>query len=215
MPKQGHFAKSARVKQLNNFKTRRHTGLGNTIKDDQLTDFLVVRYALTVKRRVAQPAQETVQRFLIEISNQLPAVNGDLTKLLPPLVSKLNSQVPWQFFEQLLANWDLLQKFLVKELPAVPLRQRLRITKQVSRAQLAAVVARELAVKGAAATLLKQPQAAPAVREGTARLLLMTIYHGGEVDWAKVKALLAPLPYQPAADLDSATRDWLRKLSQE
>lgn len=63
MPKQGHFAKSSRLKQLNNFKVKRPQVAGNEISGDQLTDFLVVRFALTAKKRVPAVAQETSQRF--------------------------------------------------------------------------------------------------------------------------------------------------------
>ena len=140
MPKQGQFAKSTRTKQLNSFKVKRRGG-GNTIPTDQLTDFLVVRFALTAKKRVAPAAQETVQRFLIELADRLVEANGNLVQLVPPLLAKLNSQVPWQFYAQVTANWDLLQRFLVKELPAVPLTQRLRVTAQLSTARLNQLVA--------------------------------------------------------------------------
>ncbi|MGM9892607.1 hypothetical protein [Limosilactobacillus sp.] len=215
MPKQGKFAKSTRRKQLNSFKVKRREGNGNTIANDQLTDFLLVRFALTAKRRVAVDAQETCQRFLIEVSEQLRTYQGDLSQIVPGLVIKLNAQVPWQFFQQLLANWPLLQKFLVKELPAVPLERRLRITKQVDTTTLAYLIAVQLATKGAAATFLNRPQVAAAIKKQTAQLLLASLYHDGQVDWTKVRALLAPLPYQPGTDLDGPTREWLLQLSQQ
>ncbi len=70
MPKQGHFAKSMRTKQINDFKVKRNA-TGATIDDEQLTDFLVVRFALTAKKRVQSEARETAQRFLIEICDSL------------------------------------------------------------------------------------------------------------------------------------------------
>ena len=76
LPKQGQFAKSSRIKQLNNFKVKRH-GQGSTISADQFTDYLLVRFALTTKKKVAKGAQETVQRFLIEIGDQLLENDGD------------------------------------------------------------------------------------------------------------------------------------------
>lgn len=214
MPKQGQFAKSTRTKQLNSFKVKRRGG-GNTIPTDQLTDFLVVRFALTAKKRVAPAAQETVQRFLIELADRLVEDNGNLVQLVPPLLTKLNSQVPWQFYAQVTANWDLLQRFLVKELPAVPLDQRLRVTAQLSTGQLNQLVAEQLAQKGAAATLLGQGPLPPAQTQLVAKQLLAALYRDGQVDWQQVRALLAPLPYQPAPDLDLPTRQWLTALAQE
>lgn len=214
MPKQGQFAKSTRTKQLNSFKVKRRGG-GNTIPTDQLTDFLVVRFALTAKKRVAPAAQETVQRFLIELADRLVEANGNLVKLVPPLLTKLNSQVPWQFYAQLTANWDLLQRFLVKELPAVPLAQRLRVTTQLSTGQLNQLVAEQLAQKGAAATLLGRGPLSPAQTQLVTKQLLAALYRDGQVDWQQVRALLAPLPYQPAPDLDLPTRQWLTALAQK
>ena len=214
MPKQGQFAKSTRTKQLNSFKVKRRGG-GNTIPTDQLTDFLVVRFALTAKKRVTPAAQETVPRFLIELADRLVEANGDLVQLVPPLLTKLNSQVPWQFYAQVTANWDLLQRFLVKELPAVPLDQRLRVTAQLSTGQLNQLVAEQLAQKGAAATLLGRGQLPPAQTQLVAKQLLAALYRDGQVDWQQVRALLAPLPYQPAPDLDLPTRQWLTALAQQ
>lgn len=214
MPKQGQFAKSTRTKQLNSFKVKRRGG-DNTIPTDQLTDFLVVRFALTAKKRVAPTAQETVQRFLIELADRLVEDNGNLVQLVPPLLTKLNSQVPWQFYAQVTANWDLLQRFLVKELPAVPLAQRLRVTTQLSTGQLNQLVAEQLAQKGAAATLLGRGPLPPAQTQLVAKQLLAALYRDGQVDWQQVRALLAPLPYQPAADLDLPTRQWLTALAQQ
>lgn len=214
MPKQGQFAKSTRTKQLNSFKVKRRGG-DNTIPTDQLTDFLVVRFALTAKKRVAPTAQETVQRFLIELADRLVEDNGNLVQLVPPLLTKLNSQVPWQFYAQVTANWDLLQRFLVKELLAVPLAQRLRVTTQLSTGQLNQLVAEQLAQKGAAATLLGRGPLPPAQTQLVAKQLLAALYRDGQVDWQQVRALLAPLPYQPAADLDLPTRQWLTALAQQ
>lgn len=215
MPKQGHFAKSSRLKQLNNFKVKRPQVAGNEISGDQLTDFLVVRFALTAKKRVPAVAQETNQRFLIEVSDQLTNHQGNLSLIVPAVIRKLNPQVPWQFFQQLLANWALLQRFLVKELPAVPLNPRLRITEQVAVDELAQLVAHQLAIKGAATTLLNRPQVTPALKQRTTQLLLATLYQGGQVNWTQVRALLAPLPYQPPVELDASTREWLLDLSRQ
>lgn len=212
MPKQGHFAKSSRVKQLNNFKVKRQQQ-GQIIANDQLTDFLVVRYALTFKKRVPVAAQETIQRLLIEISDQLVKDNGDLPKIVLPLLQKLNSRVPWQFLKQVVEEWADLQKFLQKEVPAVPLRERLRITQTLTVKTVKDETAKLLATKAAAITFLKQPQLAATMTEQTARLLLPTIYHDNKIDWSKVQALLQPFPFNIDESLDDGTKKWLVALS--
>lgn len=101
MPKQGQFAKSARLKQLNNFKVRSRQQ-GQTITAEQLPDFLLVRFNLTAKKRIPHAAQETAQRFLIEVLDQLVKVKGDLVSLIPELLNDINHRAPWQFYMQLL-----------------------------------------------------------------------------------------------------------------
>ncbi|HJA26747.1 MAG TPA: hypothetical protein H9720_00065 [Candidatus Limosilactobacillus intestinigallinarum] len=212
MPKQGQFAKSARLKRVNNFKVRRHAQ-GQRINDDQLTDFLLVRFNLTAKKRVPSTAQETVQRFLIEVSDQLIAANGDLATLVPDLLTDINHRAPWQFYCQLLPQWTLVQDFLKKELPAVPLASRRYVTSTVTTANLTQLVARLLAKKAAAITFLKRPNVPVAIQEQTARLLVASIYSAGAIDWAKVRGLLAPFPFTVDASLDAGTQEWLRQLA--
>lgn len=211
MPKQGQFAKSSRIKKLNSFKVKSHQQ-GQVIKNDQLTDFLIVRFALTVKKRIPQRAQETTQRFLIEIADQLEKENGDLQKIVLPLLQDINSRVPWQFFKQLDPQWEKLQKFLQKEVPAVPLSSRLRVTNLISEIEFSQQVAQLLATKAAAITFLKQPQLAATMTKQTTRLLLPTIYHDNRIDWEKVAALLAPFSFEIDDSLDEATKQWLTEL---
>ncbi|MFQ9705731.1 MAG: hypothetical protein ACLRX6_01355 [Limosilactobacillus pontis] len=212
MPKQGQFAKSARRKRVNNFKVRRHQQ-GQTIAGDQLTDFLLVRFGLTAKKRVPRAAQETVQRFLIEVSDQLVAASGDLATLVPDLLADINHRAPWQFYMQLLPQWTLLQDFLKKELPAVPLATRCYVTTTMTTAELTQQVAKLLAEKAAAITFLKQPDIPATMRKQTSQLLVASIYAGGVIDWDKVRALLAPFPFTVDTSLDAGTQEWLQTLA--
>ena len=213
MPKQGQFAKSARLKQLNNFKVRSRQR-GKTISADQFPDFLLVRFNLTAKKRIPHAAQETAQRFLIEVFDQLVAAQGDLASLVPDLLDDISHRAPWQFYMQLLPQWDLLQDFLKKELPAVPLAQRCYVTTTVTTADLTKVVAQLLAKKAAAITFLKRPNVPAAMQQQTAQLLYSSIYHDRTIDWAKVRALLSPFPFTIDSQLDEGTQQWLRALTQ-
>lgn len=213
MPKQGQFAKSARLKQLNNFKVRSHQQ-GQAITAEQLPDFLLVRFNLTAKKRIPHAAQETAQRFLIEVLDQLVKVKGDLASLVPELLDDINHRAPWQFYMQLLPQWDLLQDFLKKELPAVPLAKRCYVTTTVTSADLTKTVAQLLAKKAAAITFLKRPNVPAAMQQQTAQLLYGSIYHDGAIDWAKVRALLSPFPFTIDPQLDEGTRQWLQALNQ-
>lgn len=214
MPKQGHFAKSMRTKQINNFKVKRNV-TGATINDEQLTDFLVVRFALTAKKRVQSGAQETVQRFLIEICDSLQENDGDLQVIIPSLLVSLNARVPWQFYSEILEEWDLLQKFLQKELPAVPLEKRLRIKHPVTTQEMATLIARLLARKITAITFINQPGVDPNKKDQMVTMMLTTIYHDQTIEWDKVRLLMAPFKFEIVRDLDEETKDWLKKLAEK
>lgn len=211
MPKQGHFAKSTRTKQLNDFKVKRGA-TGGTIDDGQLTDFLVVRFALTAKKRVQPSSRETLQRFLIEICDTLQANDGDLNKIIPNLLISLNARVPWQFYPVILEEWDLLQGFLKKELPAVLLKKRLRIKQEISTQKLKDLIAELLAKKITAITFINQPETAENKKDQVMAMMLTTIYHDQTIEWAKVRLLLAPFDFKIAPELDEETKKWLQTL---
>lgn len=212
MPKQGQFAKSVRRKQLNNFKVKRRDRQ-NAIADNQLTDFLTVRFALTAKKRLPVTQRESAQRFLQEISAQLPSNDGQLDTIVKQLIDEINSRVPWQFFEQLSEFWPLLQKFLQKEVPAVPLKKQILIKSTVSQEQLQLWLANALANKIAMATLLGQGQVNLAKTKQLAKLLLPSLYQENVISWEKVKALLAPFPFDVEQAPDETTRQWLISLT--
>lgn len=212
MPKQGQFAKSSRIKRVNNFKVKQHRQ-GKIIHNEQLVDFLVVRYALTLKKRIAPNAQETVQRFLMEISTKLISNNGDLQAIIPLLLTSLSARVPWQFYRQVSLEWENLQVFLKKELPAVPLKQQLRITQTVSITDFNRLVANLLAHKVAAITLIKRSGQQSALQEQTAQLLFASLYQDSQVKWDQVAALLAPFDFPVPAELDAGSKKWLTELA--
>lgn len=70
MPKQGQFARQSRQSKLKATKQKLRRQK-QTITDQQMSDFLVVRYALTLRQRTAANSQETLQRFIQEIADHL------------------------------------------------------------------------------------------------------------------------------------------------
>ena len=81
---------------------------------------------------------------MIEIGDSLQENDGDLQTIIPNLLASLNARVPWQFYLEILGEWDLLQKFLQKELPAVPLEKRLRIKHPVTTQEMETLIAKLL-----------------------------------------------------------------------
>lgn len=211
MPKQGHFAKSTRLKQLNQFKVKKHES-GNTINNDQFIDYVLVRFALTTKKRLPTLVGETNQRFIMELCAELNPGNNDLGAIASRKLAELQSRVPWQFYQQVVTSWSLVQRFLQREIPAVPLAVPVRLSNPITEQQLYQLVAQLIARQTTATMFLNRP-VNEQVQQQTAERLLKVILIKGQIDWAKVAALWAPFPFTPADSLDEGTKQWLTQLA--
>ena len=211
MPKQGHFAKSTRLKQLNQFKVKKHAQ-GQAIDDQQFIDYVLVRFALTTKRKLSELAGETAQRLIMEICAELNPGNNDLSNIVSNKLAELQSRVPWQFYQQVLTNWEQVQHFLQREVPAVPLRARVLLSSPLSEQALEQLIAELIARQTTAAMFLNRP-VNEQIKKQTAERLLKVIITQGQVDWTKIAALWAPFDFEPADNLDEGTKKWLHQLA--
>ena len=184
MPKQGQFAKSSRLKQLNQFRVKQHSQQ-NVIDDEQFVDYVVLRFNLTSKKRLEKDIQESNQRFLIEILDACQKRNLDLNATIPELLKKLNSRVPWQFYRQIIAGWEVLQQFIRRELPGVPLKKQILVSGTVTKEDLTKMVAEELATKATAMTFLNRP-VSKQIQEMTKSRLLQAVYQGNKINWQQI-----------------------------
>lgn len=213
MPKQGHFAASRRHQRIRQFKVKRHD-TGQTINPAKLTDFMLVRFALTTKRRLPQSHQETEQRFLQEIVPAIRDCQGDVRKAFVQLLPKMRTRVPWQFFQQVCADWQLLAHFIKRELPAVPLAQRVGAHNLPDEIELNQLIGRSLAQQASAITMLNTKL--PAVmRQQIAKSVEHSVVNKGQINWRRVSQLFAPMPFDTSTAPDEATRRWLDDLQKE
>ena len=67
MVKQGRYAKSSKMKQIKAIRKRMHAPAGRVIQPDAFDQFVLVRYGLTLKKRLKGIGKQTVQRFLQEM----------------------------------------------------------------------------------------------------------------------------------------------------
>ncbi len=213
MPKQGQFAKSSRLKQLNQFRVKQHSQQ-NVIDDEQFVDYVVLRFNLTNKKRLEKNIQESNQRFLIEILDVCQEQNLDLTAIIPELLKKLNSRVPWQFYRQIIAGWEVLQQFIRRELPGVPLKKQILVSGTVTKEDLTKMVAEELATKATAMTFLNRP-VSKQIQEMTKSRLLQVVYQGNKINWQQIVTLFKPFPLTIDPQLDQGTKEWLMALEKE
>ena len=210
MPKQGQFAKSSRLKQLNQFRVKHHSQQ-NVIDDEQFVDYVVLRFNLTSKKRLEKDIQESNQRFLIEILDACQKRNLDLNATIPELLKKLNSRVPWQFYRQIIAGWEVLQQFIRRELPGVPLKKQILVSGTVTKEDLTKMVAEELAT---AMTFLNRP-VSKQIQEMTKSRLLQAVYQGNKINWQQIATLFKPFPLTIDPQLDQGTKEWLMALEKE
>lgn len=211
MPKQGHFAKSTRIKQLNQFKVKKYRQ-GEWIEDQQFVNYVVVRFALTTKRHLSELAGETAQRLIMEICGELNPGNNDLSKVISRKLAEVQSRVPWQFYQQVLAEWKEIQRFLQREVPAVPLRERVLLSNPISEQSLEQLVAKLLARQTTAVMFFNRAVNGQ-IEKQTRERLLKVIFNQGRIDWTKVAALWAPFDFEPADQLDAGTKKWLHQLA--
>lgn len=211
MPKQGRFAASKRVKQLNNFHQKHQQHESRAINNDQFDDFVLVRFALTTKKKLPVDSRESLQRFLQELTPELMANDGDVGESIRPLLVKLRPRVPWQFFRQVSDQWEPFQHFLKREVPAVPLKQRLPLTNLLTVQEFNSLLADSLAEQAVALTTL-QTQLPAAMKQAMIQQMRTSIFDSKEIDWKKVRSLFAPVKFDVDSAPDEKTRQWLLDL---
>lgn len=209
MPKQGQFARVARASHHRTLKGRVHRQQ-RTIADGQGPDFLVARFALTAKRHLPQELQESAQRCLQELAQPLLAT-GDGQAALTALLQTAQGRVPWQFWAQVSLAWPVLAAFLRREVPVVPLKQRVGLAKLPSAAEVDQLIAAQLSRQAAALTLLQAQQTEQT--EALARQLQQQFWRAEHLNWAAVQALLGPFPFVAAPAADAGTAAWLRQVA--
>lgn len=214
MPKQGHFAAAKRVKQLNNFHQKHQYHESRAIDDDQLADFLLVRFALTTKKRLPASSRESLQRFLQEMIPRFVDNHGSVAESVDDLLPAMRTRVPWQFFRQVTEQWDVFQHFLKREIPAVPLKEHLLVIDQLTPHDFSMRLASSLAEQLVSLTTL-QTKLPNKMKQALMVKMRSTIFDGTSIDWGKVRALWQPFPFDVDSALDEKTRQWLLALLAE
>ena len=214
MSKQGHFAAAKRVNQLNNFHQKHQYHESRAIDDDQLADFLLVRFALTTKKRLPASSRESLQRFLQEMIPRLVDNHGSVAESVDDVLPAMRTRVPWQFFRQVSEQWDVFQHFLKREIPAVPLKEHLLVIDQLTPHDFSMRLASSLAEQLASLTTL-QTKLPNKMKQALMVKMRSTIFDGTSIDWGKVRALWQPFPFDVDSALDEKTRQWLLALLAE
>ncbi|MCM0582098.1 hypothetical protein H9L19_04170 [Weissella diestrammenae] len=216
MVKQGSFAQSSSIKQQKNFRRRQPAKQMNQIDDQQLHDFLLVRYHLTQKHQQAPIVQETMSRFLEMLINEGDNENHwQLQSLVTSLLQRIGNQVPWQFYYILASEWTKFTHFLVKELPSVPLARRKTID-TLSTDQFQMILKQHLAINWFMGQYAQQPERLGQVTRAQIDALEQGMSTPvNQIDWQRVQSLYSTVPLiEPQNGEDVAGLKWWQTLRQ-
>ena len=217
MVKQGKFSRVSSQKQLKNRIKQKKQGNRRTIADEKLEEFVLVRYGLTLKKNLNKLSQETMQRFLmiwIETGQTIESTKWSIQQLTKTTLQRVNIRVPWQFFKEMAENWGVVQHFIVKELPAVPLAQRLLVTDELDKVGIQKLISEQLAVNFFIDTFQDDAKRLACVTTEQIQQLQLSFLIDDQIDWQKVQTIFDPLGYVRNTNDDVSTQEWLKQLAQ-
>ncbi len=122
--------------------------------------------------------------------------------------------MPWQFYRQIIVGWEVLQQFIRRELPRVPLKKQVLVSGTITKEDLTKMVAEELATKATAMTFLNHP-VSKRIQEVTKSRLLQAVYQENKINWQQIATLFKPFPLTIDPQLDQGTKEWLMVLEKE
>lgn len=213
MVKQGRFAKSSKLKQIKQIRRRMHQPAGRVIQPDQFKEFVLVRYGLTLKKKYHDSDKENMQRFLMELLDVAGTASPwQLNRIVAETFQNINVRVPYQFYQRVLLNWEPFAQFLNKEIPAVPLKNRIGLLGAPTADELTGIAARQLAANTLLAT--GNPQVMKLMTPAQIDSLVANLTTDHLINWQKVAEVFDPIPFDTSAAPDEPTKEWLNQLKE-
>ncbi|WP_125007704.1 hypothetical protein [Lentilactobacillus kosonis] len=208
-----NLAKQKQIKQI--LKAKRKPQ-GRIINDSDFEKFLLVRYGLTLKKKLSLEVRESVQRFL----QQWILVGQDqqvwsVESMLPQVIKQLNVTLPWQFYRQIADNFSEFQAFLQRELKAVPLKNRKSLVDELSDSDVNEIIAGQLAANTFIATMGGNQELLQKVTQDQLEDVLASFSQDEAINWDKVSDIFEPMGFEIPANLDIPTKKWLQLMSEK
>jgi len=212
MVKQGQYAKSSRRQRVRRLKQRHQVQADRVIAPNAVTEFLLVRYHLTRGKQQRPVVRKTMQHFLTQWLSLAVGSETTTWSLMTTTVETLqqfNLQLPWQGYAIIDQNWADFQAFLIKEVPAVPLQDRLRLSEPLTLAGWQAMLSQQLAINALLGLSGSEQQLAK-LKKAQSEALQTRIQGPNGGDWVKVASLLGPL--KNPGIVTSEIQIWLMQL---
>ena len=151
-----------------------------------------------------------MQRVLMTLLDNATGSTWSLDKLFVTTLGQIANQVPWQFYALLATEWSRTQKFLNKEVPAVPLNERIIVTDDVT--DVPEKIAQQLAINWFLMMFATMPERLAAVTEQQVADTKQSFLQDGAINWANVATVYSTTPFIMPDDVDEATKTWLTDL---
>lgn len=212
MVKQGHYAKSSRRQRIRRLKQRHQVQADRVIAPNAVTEFLLVRYHLTHGKQQRPVVRKTMQHFLtqwLSLAVGAETTTWSLTTTTVQTLQQFNLQLPWQGYAIIDQNWADFQAFLMKEVPAIPLQDRLRLSESLTLVSWQAMLSQQLAINALLGLSGSEQQLAQ-LKKAQIEALQASIQGPSGIDWAKVASLLGPL--KSSGTVTSEIQTWLQQL---
>ena len=183
------------------------------ISPNMANNFLLVRFNLTSGKKLSAVDRESCQRFLQELMPRLLENNFHMESAVQEVLKYVNSRVPWQFYYQLSSNWAVLDHFMRRELPVIPLEQKIIVKDVIGEQALDKCIVNILARQITTITLMNKTTDA-AVQQALTSKMKATITNDDGINWSTVQALLQPFHFPIDSSLDEGSQKWLKEISQ-
>lgn len=210
MVKQGKFASTTKHMQGSAQRYKANSGQ-STIKDENLSEYVIVRYHLTRGKKQSTLIENTILRVLDVLVPMIQRNQGALDESLVEHLKSVSIMVPWQYYKIMSDEWEPLQRWLKKELPAVPLAETLRLVSEVDEAE--SMIAQQLAINWWINQSQGNAERLAAVTEDKIMSLKETFLPNDKVDWDIVKTIYSTTSFEVSATVDNDTQNWLTDLN--
>lgn len=212
MVKQGHYASSSRKQRVRQLKQHHQVQADHVIEPTAVTEFLLVRYHLTRGKKQRPVVRKTMQQFLTQwLALTTSTPTWSVTEITTKTLQQFNLQLPWQGYAIVDQLWADFQAFLAKEVPAVPLQQRLRLVEPLSTEQWQQLLGQQLAVNALLGLFGQNEQQLAQLTTAQISQLQTSIQTATGIDWEKVASLLAPTSENSVVTVQNQT--WLAQLN--
>jgi hypothetical protein len=211
MVRQGQHAGVSAQKKARRFSVKQQGNAGQIVSKTKLTEFVLVRYQLVYGNKKPALVLETVRRFLAVLIDAAPQAGvWDLGKIVKLALANTGDQVPWQFYVIIAHEWTTLERFLLKELPAVPLAERIIVSNDSW--SMSDVIAAQLGAGWFINTYGAGSERLSQVTEQQLTTLTQSFTTEEGVNWQNVKQLYATVAINIPQNVDNNTKLWFEQL---